>query len=394
MRLLRAIATLDPRHGGPAAGLRAITPELEAEGHKTEFVCFDDPAMVRALNIREPVHALGPVRPGYGYNPRLDTWLRANAERYDMAFIHGLWQYHGIAIRRAMRGRRPYFVFPHGMLDPWFGKAHPVKHMKKWIYWQLFERRVLRDAAAVLFTCEKERQLARQSLRPYQCTERVVSYGTARPGGDPGRQREAFIERIPEMRARPYILFMGRIHPKKGVDLLIDAYSRHVKETSPGAGAACPALVVAGPCDDPRYLESLTAAAAQVPKPGKIVLPGMLEGDAKAGALRGAEAFILPSHQENFGIAIVEAMAVGTPVLVSDKVNICAEIEADGGGMVEQDTVGGTLRLLRRWSSLGGRSRAAMAAAASASFDRRYEIRRTARSLLDTISPFMRTAIP
>jgi glycosyltransferase involved in cell wall biosynthesis len=394
MRLLRAIATLDPRHGGPAAGLRAITPELEAEGHQTEFVSFDDPAKVRALNIREPVHALGPVRRGYGYNPRLDSWLRENAMRYDIAFVHGLWQYHGVAIRRAFRGKRPYFVFPHGMLDPWFGKAHPVKHAKKWVYWQLFERKVLRDASAVLFTCEKERQLARQSLRPYTCTERVVSYGTARPEGDPERQREAFGGKIPEVRYRPYLLYLGRIHPKKGVDLLINAYSRHVRELGLPPGGACPALVIAGPCDDSRYMSVLTAAAARVTPPGSIFLPGMLEGDAKAGALRGAEAFILPSHQENFGIAIVEAMAVGTPVLVSDKVNICAEIEADGGGMVEQDTADGTLRLLRRWSSLGGRSRAAMAAAASASFDQRYEIRRTARSLLETVSPFLQTASP
>jgi glycosyltransferase involved in cell wall biosynthesis len=394
MRILRAIATLDPRHGGPAAGLRAITPELSAEGHQTEFVSFDDPANVGSLGIREPVHALGPVRPGYGFNPRLDSWLRENASRYDIAFVHGLWQYHGIAIRRAFRGRRPYFVFPHGMLDPWFGRAHPVKHAKKWIYWQLFERRVLRDASAVLFTCEKERRLARQSLRPYRCTERVVSYGTARPEGDPGRQRDAFLSKVPGIGTRPYLLYLSRIHPKKGVDLLIEAYRRHGEELGPDANGRYPALVIAGPCEDRRYLATLTAAAARVQTPGRIFLTGMLEGDAKAGALRGAEAFMLPSHQENFGIAIVEAMAVGTPVLVSDKVNISAEIEADGGGIVEQDTADGTLRLLRRWSSLGSQSRAAMGAAAAAAFDRRYEIRRTARSLIETISPFVNAITP
>jgi glycosyltransferase involved in cell wall biosynthesis len=389
MRILRAIATLDPRHGGPAAGLRAITPALAAEGHQTEFVSFDDPSQASALGVREPVHALGPVRPGYGFNPRLGPWLRANAWRYDIAFVHGLWQYHGLAVRRVLRGRLPYFVFPHGMLDPWFAEAHPIKHAKKWVYWQLFERRVIRDAAAVLFTCEKERQLARESLRPYSCTERVVAYGTARPAGEPGLQREAFAARIPGLGARPYLVYLGRIHPKKGVDLLIGAYSRHAAEEGPRSNGRFPSLVIAGPCEDRGYMASLAAAASGVPAPGRIHLPGMLEGDAKAGALRGAEAFVLPSHQENFGIAIVEAMAVGTPVLVSDKVNICGEIEADGAGIVEPDTAEGTLRLLRRWSSLGSRSRALMGAAAEAAFDRRYEIRRTARSLIETVSPFV-----
>ena len=343
------------------------------------------------LGIREPVHAFGPVRPGYGYTPRLVPWLLANAPDYDAVFVHGLWQYPGLAVRRALRGRRPYFVYPHGMLDPWFSRAYPLKHAKKWVYWQLFERRVLRDASAVLFTCEEERRLAGRSLKPYRCTERVVAYGTARPTGDPARQRTAFLLRVPEATSRPYLLFLGRIHRKKGVDLLIAAYGRYVAESLRG-GAACPALVVAGPCPDARLLGALSAAAHRIPSPGRVLFPGMLEGDAKAGALRGAEAFILPSHQENFGLAIVEAMAVGTPVLVSNKVNICAEIEADGGGFVEQDTTEGTLRLLRRWRSLGASAREAMRSAASASFDRRYEIRRTAQNLLETISPFVNPA--
>jgi glycosyltransferase involved in cell wall biosynthesis len=393
MKLLRVIASLDPRHGGPSAGLRAITPVLEEMGHATEIVSFDDPARVASYGPPAIVHALGPVAGGYGYTPRLDAWLQQHVRRFDAVFVHGLWQYHGRAVRRHVAGRKPYFVFPHGMLDPWFRRAHPAKHLKKWVYWQSCERHVLRDAAAVLFTCEEERRLARQTFAPYQCTERVVAYGTRRPGGDIGRQHHAFHSLVPELGAQPYWLFLGRIDPKKGVDLLVDAYARLAAEHAANA-EPLPALVLAGPVADSPWCARLRAAAAAVPAPGRVFWPGMLTGDAKTGALRDAEAFVLPSHQENFGIAVVESLAVGTPVLISHRINIAADIEAEGAGLVATDRTAGALQLLHRWQSLLPQQRERMRAAAAAAFERHYEIHGVARSLVETISPFLAPALP
>ena len=393
MKLLRLIATLDPRHGGPSAGLKAITPVLAAAGHETEFVSFDDPAEAHAFDSPAPLHALGPTPPGYGYNRKLDAWLAANVERFDAVFVHGLWQYHGRAVRRHARGVRPYFVFPHGMLDPWFRRAYPLKHVKKWLYWQLCERHVLRDAAAVLFTSSEERRLARLSFQPYQVRERIVSYGTAAPSGDPARQRAAFHAALPALGRRPFWLFLGRVHPKKGVDLLIEAYARLAAEAAMSE-QSLPTLVIAGPCSDPAWERKLRAAAARVPRRGEVLWTGMLTGDAKIGALREAEAFVLPSHQENFGIAVAEALAVGTPVLISDKVNISAEIAHDTAGFVAEDTLDGTTRLLRRWHLLPPAVRLRMSDAARRCFEERYEIRQTARSLADTIAPFLISVPP
>jgi glycosyltransferase involved in cell wall biosynthesis len=391
MRILRVIASLDPRNGGPAAGLRAITPILAADGHDTEFVSLDDPAQVGDFKAPAKVHALGTGRGGYGYDPRVIPWLRAHAPEYDAVFVHGLWQFPGRAVHRGLRRNQPYFVFPHGMLDPWFRHAYPLKHFKKSIYWQLCERRVLRDAAAVLFTCEEERRLARLSFRPYRCTERVVAYGAARPGGDADAQRIAFRDRLPALGPKPFWLFLGRVHEKKGVDLLIEAY-RQLATESAGASETLSALVIAGPCHDDALLSKLRAAGDRVPSPGQVHWTGMLDGDAKIGALREAEVFVLPSHQENFGIAVAEALSVGTPVLISDKVNICTEIAAAGAGLVDHDTLDGALGLLRRWRALTGSERAAMRAAARQLFDERYEIHRTARSLVETIGPFLSSA--
>lgn len=386
MKLLRVIATLDPRHGGPAAGLRAITPALSALGHETTFVCLDDPAEVAPVCAGATVHALGRARGGYAFAPKLEPWLRANAHEYDAVFVHGLWQYHGRAVRSVLRDTNtPYFVFPHGMLDPWFRRAYPLKHAKKWAYWQLCERHVLRDAAAVFFTCEEERKLARESFHPYACRERVVAYGTAAPSGNPARERAEWATFVPALAGQPFWLFLGRVHPKKGVDLLLRAYGQLGRETP----SALPALVIAGPWSDAAYRESLDALVAQLPPNCRVIWAGMLEGARKWGALRTAEAFILPSHQENFGIAVVEALAVGTPVLISRQVNIWEEISTARAGLAEPDTLEGTSQLLTRWQSTPPAERERASANAAALFLQRYEIGRVAHSLIETVTPFV-----
>ena len=386
MKLLRVIATLNPRHGGPSAGLRAITPVLDALGHHTTFITLDAPGCAEKPPGNAALHELGPAHGGFAFAPKLEPWLRDNVANYDAVFVHGLWQHHGRTVWRVLRNSTiPYFVFPHGMLDPWFRRAYPVKHVKKWFYWQLCERHVLRDAAAVLFTCEEERRLARSSFKPYVCRERVVEYGTAAPQGDSARERNAWHELLPQLADQPFWLFLGRLHPKKGADLLLRAYG----ELGSSSAAPLPALVLAGPFSDDRHRSELEQLVAQLPKHCRVFFPGMVEGDAKWGAMRAAEVFVLPSHQENFGIAVVEALAVGTPVLISRKVNIWDAIESHRAGLTDSDDVPGTLRLLRQWLAMTADQRAQMRRAASEIFVQRYEIGRVARSLVETVSPFL-----
>ena len=111
----------------------------------------------------------------------------------------------------------------------------------------------------------------------------------------------------------------------------------------------------------------------------------MLSGDLKWGALRAADAFVLPSHQENFGIAIAEALASGTPVLISNQVNIWREVVEDGGGFADEDTLEGTTRLLRQWLAVSPHERAEMSTQAQASFTRRFEINRAVDSFLEAL---------
>jgi len=370
---------MNPALGGLSACIRWVTPMLTAMGHPTEIVCLDAPGAPFLAEIPAPVHALGPTRLGYGYTPRLLPWLKKEASRFDAVIVHGLWQYHGLGVYRALSrsGFPPYYGFPHGMLDPWFKRHYPLKHLKKLVYWWIAERRNLQRAAGVLFTCEEERRLARESFPGSTYRECVVAYGTAAPPDEPERQREAFFQIQPGLRDRPYWLFLGRIHEKKGVDLLIDAYGQLAAQ-----GTALPHLVIAGPCAEAAYLRQLQKRAATNCPPDTVVWPGMLTGDAKWGAFRGAEAFVLPSHQENFGIAVSEALACGTPVLISDQVNIWREVTGDGAGLAEPDTAAGTLQLLIRWRALDAAARARMREVARQTFQERFEIGAVARSLI------------
>jgi glycosyltransferase involved in cell wall biosynthesis len=352
-------------------------------GHQVEVVTLDDPASNFLASYGLPVHALGPSKSSYQYNPRLVPWLHDHARAYDAVVINGLWQYHSFGAWRVLhRMKVPYFVFTHGMMDPWFKSAYPLKHLKKWLYWPWAEYRVLRDATAVLFTSEDEGLLARQSFWLYKAREEVVAYGTRTPPNNAEVLREHFYVRHPELRGKRVLLFLSRIQEKKGCDLLVEAFSKVVAQDSNLH------LLMAGP-DQTGLVAKLQAQAQRLGIADRITWPGMLQGDMKWGAFYISEAFVLPSHQENFGIAVAEAMGCGLPVLISDKVNIWREIEMDGAGIVNADTVEGTEKTLRQWLSKDVESRKNMAKQAKVSFDRRFTVDAMAKSLIEVIKRYM-----
>jgi glycosyltransferase involved in cell wall biosynthesis len=239
------------------------------------------------------------------------------------------------------------------MLDPWFKRTYPLKHFKKWAYWPWADYRVLRDATGVLFTTEQERLLARRSFWLYRANESVVGYGTSAPPADADPQRTVFLQRFPHLRGKRLLLFLSRIHPKKGVDLLIEAFAA-VASSDPRLQ-----LVIAGP-DQLGWQAALQQQAAELGIAERITWPGMLSGELKWGAFRCAELFCLPSHQENFGIVVAEALACGLPVAIAEPVNISAEVAAAGAGLVHGDTTAGTTAALHQWLALPAAEQAQM----------------------------------
>jgi glycosyltransferase involved in cell wall biosynthesis len=386
-RILHSIRSVNPKGGGPIEGLKQLASVNQRHGHAVEIISLDSPSdpWVRDCPIR--CHAVGPSFLGYGYSPRLVPWLRENRRNYDIVIVNGIWQYSALGVWSALRNTTtPYFVFTHGMLDPWFKRTYPLKHLKKWLYWPWGDYRVLRDATAVLFTCEEERRLARQSFWLYRCDEFVVNYGTSAPSGDPTAQRAVFLQRFPEIAGKRCLLFLGRMHVKKGPELVLQALAKIMAEL-PRDQTGELHLVMAGPVDHD-YGRKMVELARRLDLADRITWTGMLAGDLKWGAFHAADAFILPSHQENFGIAVVEALACGVPVLISNQVNIWREITMDGVGLVETDDLEGTVVLLRRWLSTPSEVWEKMKDAARDSFTRRYHIDRAAESLVRAMELF------
>ena len=407
MHYLHIITTMDPRAGGPCQGIRNLTPRAVELGHDVEVVCLDDPKSDYLAREGVTIHALGRGRGPWSYHPALRPWLEANLPRFDAVILNGLWQYPGFVLSRLARrpNMPPYFVFPHGMLDPWFQRApeRRFKALRNWIYWKLMEQHVIRRARAMLFTCAEEMRLAQDTFRPYQPQRQInVGYGVSLPPEFKNGMVETFAQKCPDLNGRPYFLFLSRIHPKKGLDLLIKAYAtvyhgkaevgrqnsgaRNGSHSAPAATKApVPCLVIAGPGLETEHGLQMQKLAAELAPPDSIFWPGMLTGDAKWGALYRARAFVLPSHQENFGIAVVEALACMTPVLISNQINIWREIEADQAGLVGNDTLAATEQLFRRWEGLSAAQKAAMTRAAKASYVNRFGIATTARNLMETI---------
>lgn len=234
---------------------------------------------------------------------------------------------------------------------------------------------MLRHARTVFFTSEEERLRSRESFWLYRAREQVVAYGTSPPPTNAPHHRAAFFKAHPDLAGKHLLLFLSRIHGKKGCDLLIDAFAA-IAPHQPDAH-----LLMAGP-GDPIILGELKAQAARLGLADRITWLGMMSGDAKWATFHAAKAFILPSHQENFGIAVAEALGCGLPVLISDKVNIWREIDSDGAGLVASDSSAGTLSLLQRWFALSEANKITMSQAASASFTARYTVAAMAHGLV------------
>src|SRR6266576_6110377 len=386
MKILRSTHTVNPALGGPIESIRQSSAALVRRGHDVEIISLDAPNDPWVRDSAIPVHALGPGLGSYGYAPRFSDWIREQRANYDTVIVHGVWQYSSFGVWRALAGTTtPYFVFPHGMLDPWFNRTYPLKHIKKLLYWPWAESRVLRAAAAILFTSQKERLLARESFSPPNWNEIVVNYGTAAPDAVLATARENFFNTFPLLRGKRFLLYLGRLHEKKGCDLLIESFV----QTRAAHGGAVEHLGIAGPAGDQNYLQQLKTLAADAET--SITFCGMLSGNLKWGAFSAADAFVLPSHQENFGIAVVEALACGTPVLISNKVNIWREIVGDGAGFADEDDRAGTIRLIERWMRISASERETMRSSARRCFESRFQIDGAVDSLLHILAEPLKT---
>jgi glycosyltransferase involved in cell wall biosynthesis len=390
IKILHVIATMDPTHGGPIQGVRSYVAEFYKLSFKNEVVCLDDPQK-SFLKVDFIVHGLGPCKRPWCYSPKLRPWLKQNLERFDVVLIHGLWLYHGFAVTQEIEALKKQndsslkipkvFVMPHGMLDPYFQKApgRKLKALRNILYWKLIESKVVNKAEGILFTCEEELLLAAKTFRGYHPKKVLnILYGIESPPSFNASMQQVLLQQSPQLIERQYLLFLSRIHEKKGLDLLIQAFAE-VYVNKPGNTEEInppefPLLVIAGPGINSQYGKKLKELVAQLNLENMIIFPGMLLGEAKWGAFYGCQSFILPSHQENFGIAVAEALACSKPVLISKRINIWREISNCNAGLMEEDSLEGTKNLLLDWKSLDPQRKKRMGENGRNCYENNFEI--------------------
>jgi glycosyltransferase involved in cell wall biosynthesis len=380
---------MDPSYGGTSQAVRTIVSSLEKIGVPSEVVSLDAPTALFLKKDLFQIHAIGPSKGPWSYGSELNSWLSKNLERFDATIVHGLWQYHGYATSKVFHkirndhsgGSHKLFVMPHGMLDPYFQRApeRKLKAARNWVYWKLIEGAIINKADGLLFTCEAELLLAREPFRPYNPKKELnVGLGIEPPPAATESMHKVFFSKCPELKNQNYLLFISRIHEKKGVDLLIEAFSKVASDGSLK-------LVVAGPGLESEYGMKIQRMVAEANLSKSVFFPGMLSGDEKWGSFYNCEAFVLPSHQENFGIAVVESLACSKPVLISDKVNIWREIETGGAGIVATDSVEGTRNALARWLNLSFEEKQTMARQAKKTYEINFAIDPVAHRIVDAL---------
>src|SRR5690606_34656332 len=256
-KILHVVSSMDPVLGGVSKAVRTIATSLIENGVHNEVVCLDDASAEFIALDAFKLHALGSSNNPWAYNSKLFPWLKNNVTRFDYVIVHGLWQYSSYAVYLAIKSiekqnRPKYLVMPHGMLDPYFQKAEGrrLKAIRNWLFWKLIEHKVVNNADALLFTCEEERELAKKPFSPYQPKSTcIVGLGVEVPPTYHPNMDKAFQNQCVGIKNRPFLLFLSRIHEKKGVDLLVKAYETLVSNTT----SELPALVIAGPGLDSLY---------------------------------------------------------------------------------------------------------------------------------------------
>ncbi len=317
MHILHIIASLDPAQGGPPVVAENLAKAIAALGHSTRLAAE---AVTSASHVRLPHIGLRDL----WFGPRSE--LVQLTREADVLHLHGVWEPLLPAMARTARSvGRPYVVTPHGMLDPW---SLAQKKWKKKLALALGYRRMLDSAGALHLLNEDERSL----LAPLK----LRSLGEVIPNGmfledvDPPADPRIFGSRQPGPGERPYILFLSRLHYKKGLDLLADAFAA-IAAKYPHVD-----LVVAGP--DGGEEQPFRQRIIQLGLEARTWLTGPLYGPEKWSALAGASVFCLPSRQEGFSVAILEAMACRVPVVVSENCHFPEVREVGAGRVVPLDS--------------------------------------------------------
>lgn len=348
LKVLHVIPAVAPRYGGPSHAIFEMCLPLAERGVRVLIVTTDaDGAARLPVPIGEEIEYKG-IRTiffrrqwseAYKYSLPLSRWLKKNIRDFNVVHIHAVFSHACLAAARVCRQRGvPYVVRPLGTLDPWGMRQ---KSLRKQLFMRLGVDSMLRNAAAIQYTARGEKSAVEGAMGYGRGV--VIPLGVDGVSSDNARDEYEYPgAQTPGWCDKPYVLFLSRLHHKKGLEILLEAFLKLTKAEELTAWR----LVVAGDGDS-SYVASLKQKVNALEGDGRVIFTGWLEGPGKARALRGASLMALPSYQENFGICLVEAMAYSVPVIISPQVNLAPDVEEAGAGWIADLDVASLSAVLR-----------------------------------------------
>lgn len=334
MKILHVSPSYYPatQFGGPIQSVHLLNKELVAQGAKVDV--FTTNAGLEQLHQSDKWEEVDNLRVKYftyygyvhyNFSPKLFCALAATVQDYDLVHITAVWNFPVWAASFAChKAGVPYIISPRGTIYP---ETIALKSASaKKLYYSLIAEKCLTRAAAIHYTAQDEQDKVTNYLK-LKVPSFIIPNGINLSSYDELDSLPAFNSLYSQLNNQPYLLFLGRISAKKGIDILIRAYKNIVAKYPDYY------LVIVGPNEE-GYQETIENLVREHNLTNRIIFTGMLEGDKKLAAYRDASAFILPSHSENFGMSVVEAMACGTPVIISDKVGISSHILSKKAGII------------------------------------------------------------
>jgi len=332
MKILHVTASMSSEWGGPTKVVTEITEKLVEKGVKISiFSPFKRGGGLNVINPKGIELQLFPQnfidRLWTSYSWDFARAIKQNVHKFDIIHIHEIWNYPNyVASWAAKRAGKPYIVTIHGALDPW---CLNHKAFKKKIYALLIQKRILREASVIHAITNEE---IKQIKNFVNNNNNIIMIPNGINPEDfinlPSRKE---LEKLyPELIGKKVLLFLGRIHPIKGLDLLAKAFVIIARERDD----VC--LLIAGP-DSDGYKDKIMQTLKKGHVLNKAIFAGMLKGQKKLIALGGADIFILPSYSEGFSMAILEAMISNLPVIITHQCNFPEIAEYEAGIVIEPD---------------------------------------------------------
>ena len=331
--ILHVIPYMHASAGGPPVVVENFIAEANRLGHCSEVVstlsyCNGDEGA-----LRERLEKLAPTTflTGLETIPVIGrsgaAQIDAHVRRADVVHVHTLWSPLNLLARYAcLKHDRPYVLMPHGMLDPY---SLSVKALKKSTYLRFFERRNMACARRMIYTTSEEERLAGLAGLPLP-SGALVPLGARASSASTDHLRPQFLAKFPQAEGKRRLLFLGRLHPKKGIDRILNAL-QDVRRSIPNV-----LLIVAGD-GEAQYTRDIRQLVSSLALDDHVLFAGHLDGELKWASFAASELFLLPSRQENFAITVAEAMQMGVPVVITDKVNTWPYVEEAGAGLVLTD---------------------------------------------------------